>query len=177
MPRAVIVIIVLLGAWVLVGGPVPGVAVKPLEPNPELPTFSDVSLKDNRALKEAIDMGRVRENPERRKLRQAYLDAEERMNRDACDDERRRAYALAAAPFLENAQGKRKLPVETVEIDGKPRNASKEIESDIMMRIHFAFFNGQIRPSDLPPDLAKMGRVVARARSTGAKSGTAKCSG
>jgi len=162
-----VLLVALVGLWFYFDAPVPMQAAKPMEPSEEIPTFASAvaSLDDRRLVREAFEMGRVQENPERRELREAFHDAHTRLMAYPCDDEAQRDFGLAAAPFIESAQGKRQLPLETVTIDGKQMNVSVVIEEEIYQSANLALFTGQIKPENLPPSLAGMVRVMNRARS------------
>jgi len=148
-----LIIVAGLGLWVVAGMPVPVTVVRPLTPDPDLPTFAQASA-DLSLVQEAVEMGRVEQNPVRRRLREALLDASERLRLDPCSAELRASFAAAAVPFLEAQLGNRQFPPEPIEIEGRTLSASNHFDEPVYNAISDALSEGRLRNDDLPEGLS-----------------------
>jgi hypothetical protein len=125
--RTLFIVIVICGLVVWLFMP----HLTPVKPDSRVPTFEQ-ALADREALKDAAESGRLREDPQRRALRQAILRAADREEASPCDNRLRQALGEAIAAFFTNVTAAGSDSVETITV------SNREINSSV-------YFNEQVR--------------------------------
>ena len=150
-------------AWVFLGMPVPVVQDKPVMSDASFQnaTFQHVDPNSGQRQKmvEAIDNGRVAQDPRRRELREAVLHQAERLAQWPCSEIEGRDLAQAAIPFLE-AMAEGPSETENVSIDGTIYNASELLDEPARLALSKATMSGQIKDGEIPGHLMARGMLI-----------------
>jgi hypothetical protein len=140
--------------WFATGGPTPGVQVRPLTPNPEIPTFQESvkrSERNEQAFAEAAAQGGLVEDPAMRARRQAVITAARKLDVNPCDKDAREELRKAVVAFFRaNMSASDKKPVETMVVDGRVVDARGHFNREATDIMTMAFADGTLDRNALP---------------------------
>ncbi|MPZ08753.1 MAG: hypothetical protein GEU89_00890 [Kiloniellaceae bacterium] len=142
--RLFIALAILAGVWIGFGAPVPFLAIDPLPPNPDLPTFKEAVAEHERQASVAPPASA--ENPERRKLRQAVLHAARQFAVSPCNADLRNRFLAAVKPFVQSIEDG---PREVAMVNGREQNLSEKFDKPALNKVFDALMRGDLDPRDL----------------------------
>jgi hypothetical protein len=142
--RLFIALAILAGVWIGFGAPVPFLAIDPLPPNPDLPTFKEAVAEHERQASVAPPASA--ENPERRKLRQAVLHAARQFEVSPCNADLRKRFLAAVKPFVQSIE---EGPREVAVVNGKEQDLSKRFDKAALDKVFDAMMRGDLDPREL----------------------------
>jgi hypothetical protein len=165
MRSALFLIAVAIATWFIAGGPAPGVRVRPLTADPNLPTFQESvrqSERREKAYAEAAANGEMVEDPAMRARRQAVIAAGQKVDANPCDmDARAELTKAVQALFKANMSASDKKPTETMVVDGRVVDARGHLNREATDVMTMAFADGTIDRKALPFPLNLMAEKSA----------------
>ena len=121
----------------------------------ETASFERTSEKQDRIFA-LLDNGRIRQDPQRKKLRRAVMKAAERLETWPCNDSVRRELALAATDFIPTM---RLGMTETYVLDGKTVDASHYADRRPHEALIGAVLSGRLGAEDLPEAIVRQSGI------------------
>jgi hypothetical protein len=160
MRSALFLIAVAVVTWFIAGGPAPGVKMRPLTPDPNLPTFQESvrqSQRSEKAYAEAAANGEIVEDPAMRARRQAVITAGKKVDTNPCDMDAREELRKAVLAFFKaNMSAGDKKPTETMTVDGRVVDARGHLNREASDIMTMAFADGTLDRNALPFPLNMM---------------------
>jgi len=111
-------------------------------------------VKDHEKFERAQAAGRIHEDPERHRLRQAVLNAGSRLRSSPCDPSIKPMLVAATSVLLLHMRQTGDEPRETVEIDGQTLDAAPFLNTDAAEVIREAKNGGVLHSEDFAPPIA-----------------------
>jgi hypothetical protein len=165
MRSVLFLIAVAVATWFIAGGPAPGVRMKPLTADPNLPTFQESvrqSRRSEQAFADAARNGEIAEDPAMRARRQAVIAAGQKVDVNPCDMQAREELTQAVRAFLKaNMSASDKKPTETMVVDGRVVDARGHLNRKAGEVMDMAFADGTIDRRALPFPLNMMAEKEA----------------
>jgi hypothetical protein len=121
-------------------------------PDPQLWTF-DRRVELPESFEIAWARGKVHEDPERRRLRQAVLDASSRLEFSPCDGQLRPPLRRAIGALLLELRNRAGQKIEIATIDGEELDATAFLNTAAAAVIREARHVGLVYREDLPPEV------------------------
>ncbi len=157
---------VLVLAWLLAGVPIPMIRVAPMKANPHAPVFDpDEVLIEREDAQENLESGSYTPDVDLQEMRSRIEDRFSSLQNDPCNDDLRKAFSKALAPYL-----KHKKKVFDRDEDGVPEERLLDQETIGILTV--AIEEGYIGKADLPwafRDMAPNNRSTACQRETAAE--------
>ena len=145
MRTAVVLLFVFLGVWVVAGAPVPITTMGPLPTNPDAATFHS-AVEDLDPEVWAQKYGQAPEDPERRRVRLAVIDAAEQARLSPCNERFRQRLVKLTHEFLDLRRTKSRTEVTMV--NGREMNVTDKLNKPAFDAINAAVTDGYFRPED-----------------------------
>ena len=142
--RLFIALAILAGVWIGFGAPLPFLAIDSLPPDPELPSFKEAVAEHEE--QSAVVAPASGENPERRKLRQAVLNAARQLEVSPCNESYRKRFVAAVKPFVQSIE---EGPREVAVVNGKEQDLSKRFDKAALDKVFDAMMRGDLDPREL----------------------------
>ena len=121
---------------------------KPLKPSAQMPTFEQ-SRADRQILDAAWRAGALHEDPARHELRQAVLDAANRLVNSPCDKTLQFALRKATSAMQAVVLRTRDDPIEVYQYNGRTINAGNYLSEAVATVINEVNMDGVIRYDDI----------------------------
>jgi hypothetical protein len=140
----------LVAIWLGWGAPVPGVGLRPLTPDPNLPVFGQEN-RDQVAVENAAFAGRLAEDQTQRTMRQRVIDTASRLEAFPCDAAAKRAFQTAVSVHMKDRlrQVRSGKDAETINVNGRKVGASDYLNREVSEIIEQAMLQGVLRPGDI----------------------------